>query len=472
MSSPTTRGARRWVYALTAVAFTAGALATATIRHARAAVAPPLTAPAPEIGPAPAVPSLAPIVRRVAPAVVNISVEGTMRQRAIALPDDPLLRRFFGAPEEPVEQPYQAAGSGVIMDAARGYVLTNNHVVDHADRITVTLSDKRRFEAKVVGRDPEADVAVIRIPARNLTAIAPATSGHLEVGDYVVAIGNPFGLNSTVTAGIVSALGRSGLDIEGYEDFIQTDASINPGNSGGALVNLQGELVGINTAIASPTGGNVGIGFAIPLPMAQAIMTRLIEHGTVVRGQLGVMVQDVTPDIADAMHLGETRGALVSSVVPGSPADQAGVRAGDVIVRLDSADVGGAADLRNRVGLLPVGSTVRLGLLRDGHARTATVRLASRDGPPQAGGELDARLDGVLLSPTAPEADPRGVVVREIEPRSAAALAGLRNGDVITAIDRDPVMSLEDVRRLVHASNGALLLNVSRGGRALFLALR
>jgi Do/DeqQ family serine protease len=466
------RGVGRWFAGATAVAFIAGAALMALFKSEQAVAQGPRVAPPVPVAAVPAVPSLAPLVKRVAPAVVNISVEGKVTENAPSLPDDPFFRQFFNIPDHPVQQQYNAAGSGVIMDAARGYVLTNNHVVDHADKITVTLSDNRRFEAKVIGRDPAADIAVIQIPAKGLTALAPANSDSLQVGDYVVAIGNPFGLNSTVTAGIVSAVGRSGLDIEGYEDFIQTDASINPGNSGGALVDLEGRLVGINTAIVGPSGGNVGIGFAIPVNMAEAIMKQLIAHGKVVRGQLGVYVQDVTPDVAQAMHVPESTGALVSRVEPGSPADHAGIRAGDVIVKVDSEPVRDASELRNQIGLMTVGSSVHLAIVRDGKPMTVEARLARQELAHESGSALDPRLDGVEFGAVPAGTEPKGVAITSISTESPAYAAGLRKGDIITALDRQPVNSLDDMKSVLHNQTGALLINAVRGNTEMFLVLR
>jgi len=473
MSLLNDRGVRRLVAGAGAVAFIAGA-STIAIFHSHPAAAQGAQMATPMVvGPSPATPTLAPLVERVTPGVVNISVEGTVEQPNVGFPDDPFFRRFFDLPDQPTQQHYQAAGSGVIMDSQKGYILTNNHVIDHAEKITVTLTDNRHFDAKVVGRDPDADVAVVQIPADHLTALTPANSDKLRVGDYVVAIGNPFGLNHTVTAGIVSAVGRSGLDLEGYEDFIQTDASINPGNSGGALVDLQGELVGINTAIVGPSGGNVGIGFAIPINMARAIMKQLIEHGKVERGQLGVLVQDVTPDVAKAMHLDESiGGALVSKVEPGTPAEKAGIRAGDVIVRLDSTDVRDASDLRNRVGLLPVGTTVDLGLVRDGKHQTVEARLAKPTIVTKAGSDIDARLAGVELSNAPAGATQNGVSVTAVDRQSRAYAAGLRPGDLITSVNRESVNSVDDVTQVVKHSAGPLLINAQREHTELFLVLR
>ncbi len=321
-------------------------------------------------------PSLAPLVRTVTPAVVNISVVSTMRVEENPLYRDPFFRRFFNVPDQPQAQQRQAAGSGVIVDARRGYVMTNNHVVARAERIAVTLKDGRTLNAKLIGTDPGTDIAVLQIPAENLTALPLGDSSQLEVGDYVVAIGNPFGLGQTVTSGIVSALGRSGLRIEGYEDFIQTDASINPGNSGGALVDLRGRLVGINTAIIAPSGGNVGIGFAVPINMARAVFDQLVEYGRVQRGRVGVQVQDVTSDIAAAIGMSQPTGALIARVEPNSPAARGGLRQGDVVLKVNGDPVRNSADLRNRIGLVRVGETVDLVYRRGEDERSAKVRVA------------------------------------------------------------------------------------------------
>jgi len=293
-------------------------------------------------------PSLAPMLDGVTPAVVNIATEGRIKLRQSPLFADPLFRRFFQIPDQPVERRTSSLGSGVIVDEKRGLVLTNNHVIANAVQITVTLRDGRHMEAEIVGTDPETDVAVIKIPAEGLTALKTADSENLRVGDFVVAIGNPFGLGQTVTSGIISALSRSGLGIEGYEDFIQTDASINPGNSGGALVNLRGELVGINTAIFSQTGGNIGIGFAIPINLALQIMEQIVETGEVKRGFLGVSMQDISPALAEAFGLDRQRGAIINKVLEGSPADKAGLIAGDIVISTDGKQIRNANDLRNR----------------------------------------------------------------------------------------------------------------------------
>ncbi len=319
-------------------------------------------------------PSLAPMLERVLPAVVHIATRG--RPAAGAARRDPLFERFFGAP--PGDEVEEGLGSGVIIDARRGHVVTNAHVVEGAESIRVTLRDGRHFSARLLGSDPAADIAVLRIAPDHLTALPLADSSRLRVGDFVVAIGNPFGLEQTVTSGIVSALGRRGLGIESYEDFIQTDASINPGNSGGALVNLRGELVGINTAILGPNGASIGIGFAIPVNMARAIAEQLVQYGEVRRGRLGIGIQDLTPELAGAFHIRPTRGAVVAQVVPGSAAERAGLRVGDVIVRVNGRPVRDASQLRNEVGLLRVGSRVELEVMRDGKS----LRLSTEVAPP------------------------------------------------------------------------------------------
>ncbi|MEI6984960.1 MAG: Do family serine endopeptidase [Rhodospirillaceae bacterium] len=322
--------------------------------------------------------TIAPMLDRVTPAVVNIAVKSHTTVRNPLL-EDPFFRQFFNVPDRPQRLEQLSAGSGVIIDAGRGYVVTNNHVVKGADEIMVTLKDRRRLRAKLVGSDPGTDVALLLIDADHLTELPIGDSEQLRVGDFVAAIGNPFGLGQTVTSGIVSALGRSGLQIEGYENFIQTDASINPGNSGGALVNFAGELIGINTAIIGPGGGNVGIGFAVPTSMVKVVVRQLIDHGEMRRGRLGVEVRDLTPDVAEL--LGPTTlpsvadGALIVKILPGSPAAEGGVRVGDVVVGIDGLPVHGAGDLRNRIGMMAIGSDVSIEVVRNGARRNLTVRI-------------------------------------------------------------------------------------------------
>lgn len=418
--------------------------------------------------------TLAPMLEKVIPGVVNISTRTRIRERDNPLLSDPFFRHFFDLPDTPRKRETQSLGSGVVVDAGKGFILTNQHVIDKAHEITVTLNDGRALEADLVGSDSESDVAVIRIKAKSLTAVRLGDSDRLRVGDFVLAIGNPFGLSQTVTSGIVSALGRTGLGIEGYEDFIQTDASINPGNSGGALVDLQGRLIGLNTAIVGPNGGNVGIGFAIPINMARQIMDQIIEYGEVRRGQLGVHVQDLNPALAKAMGLGEARGALVAQVIRNSAAERAGLKSGDLVVSVNGRKVDDASDLRNAIGLLRVDQQVKLEVIRDGARRTITAKLKSLDSISSSA--LDEQLEGVKLT----EIDPRhplfgkveGVMVNEIQKGSQAANAGLRPGDVITSINRRSVKGLAEIPAAVKASQDALLLNVRRGDSAFFLLLR
>ena len=332
-------------------------------------------AAAPIVGPDGQVPTLAPLLKEVTPAVVNIATKG--HEAVNPLYNDPTFRRFYPIPEGAEQRETQAAGSGVIIDAKAGYVVTNNHVIEKADQIVVTLKNNRQLDAKLVGADPETDIAVLQVQGKNLTALEIGDSDALQVGDFVIAIGNPFGLGQTVTSGIVSALGRTGLGIENYENFIQTDASINPGNSGGALINLRGELIGINTAIVGPSGGNVGIGFAVPINMARSVIQQLVAHGEVKRGRLGVDVDDLTPDIAEALHIDAPGGAVVSKVEQGSPARRAGLLPGDVIIAIDGVPVQGRADLRNRVGLTAVGQTIQLTILRRGSQQTVSIQVES-----------------------------------------------------------------------------------------------
>ncbi|MFZ1495216.1 MAG: DegQ family serine endoprotease [Candidatus Competibacter denitrificans] len=421
-----------------------------------------------------ALPTLAPMLERATPAVVNIATESRMAARNPLL-DDPFFRRFFNIPDQPRERKSQSVGSGVVVDARRGYILTNHHVIDGADKITVTLRDRRKLDAKVIGSDRESDVAVIQIPSNNLTALTLADSDALRVGDFVVAIGNPFGLGQTVTSGIISALGRSGLGIQGYEDFIQTDASINPGNSGGALVNLRGELVGINTAIIAPGGGNVGIGFAIPANMAARTMNHIVEHGSVRRGQLGVSVQDLTPELARAFKLPTDQGAVIAQVSPRSAAARAGLKEGDVVLNINGRPVRDGGALRNAIGLLEVGEAIRLDILREGVPQTIEAKVGEYVSAKIDGQALNSRLSGATfedISPNSPLAgQAKGVVVANVESGSAAARAGLRKNDLILAINRQAIASIAEMQQLAADSEG-LLLNLLRGREELLLVLR
>jgi len=419
------------------------------------------------------VPSLAPMVKRISPAVVNIATRGTVQEQNPLL-NDPFFRRFFDIPNTPRQRQFQSAGSGVIVDAKQGYIITNAHVIENADEITVTLLDNRSHTAKVVGKDPGSDVALLKVQATNLTAIPIADSDRIEVGDFVVAIGNPFGLGHTVTSGIVSALGRSGINPEGYEDFIQTDASINPGNSGGALVSLNGELVGINSAILSRTGGNIGIGFAIPANMMKTVMAQLEKYGEVKRGVLGVNIQTLTPDIAESMELGNVQGALVSQVVEGSAAEKAGIRAGDIVTAVNGKPVKDAAGLRNSIGLLSVGDRVDVALLRDGKPRRVTAVIGennlaaqSGSGPGPAPGGLHSGLEGADLV----DAQGGGVLVRAVSDGSPAAQRGLRAGDVIVAVGRGRVASVAEFRRATEGA-AAFVVQIRRGNANLVIPIR
>jgi serine protease Do/serine protease DegQ len=419
-------------------------------------------------------PTLAPMLERVTPAVVNVATRGRVQPRENPLLSDPFFRRFFDLPPPRRRRPGQSLGSGVIVDAEQGYVVTNHHVIARAQEITVTLRDGRELAGTLIGSDPEADVAVLQVEADGLVAVELADSDTLRVGDFVVAIGNPFGLGQTVTSGIVSALGRSGLGIEGYEDFIQTDASINPGNSGGALVNLRGELVGINTAILAPSGGNVGIGFAIPTNMASELVEQLVQHGEVRRGQLGIALQDLTPQLAEAFGLDHRRGAVVSQVVPGSPAERAGLRPGDVVVGVNGKPLRGVAQLRNVVGLHRIGETIRLDVVRDGQPLTLRLEVAAVTMTEVRGKDVDRRLEGAVLGDLDPGhplyGSQAGVLVSELERGSPAWGNGLRKGDLILSINRRPVASVADLGEL-ETGNGQLLLNLQRGRRALFILL-
>ena len=419
------------------------------------------------------VPSLAPMVKRVSPSVVNIATRGTIKEQGQRNPllDDPFFRRFFpDAPDQgPRERQFQSAGSGVIVDAKNGYIITNHHVVENASEITITLLDNRSFTAKVVGSDEGSDVAVLQAKQPNLIAMPLGDSSKLEVGDFVVAIGNPFGLQHTVTSGIVSALGRSGINPDGYEDFIQTDASINPGNSGGALVNLRGELEGINSAILSRSGGNIGIGFAIPVNMVKSIMDQLIKYGEVKRGVLGVNIYDVTPDVAKEFGLTESRGALIAGVVQGSAADKAGVKTGDIIVSINGVNTKGAGELRATIGMLRVGDKVDIGLLRDGKPLKVTAVISERaDADAGDGAAVNRALEGADLADAGNDV---GVVVRAVQDGSPAAQAGLRGNDIIVAVGRTRVANLKQFREAMKGAKVAFL-NVKRGAAVLLIPIR
>ena len=423
-----------------------------------------------------ALPSLAPMLENVTPAVVNIATEGRVKQRQSPLFSDPFFRHFFKIPDQPIERKTSSLGSGVIVDSERGLVLTNNHVIANAIQITVTLRDGRQVEAEIVGADPETDIAVLKMTAENLTALTTTDSDDLRVGDFVVAIGNPFGLGQTVTSGIISALSRSGLGIEEYEDFIQTDASINPGNSGGALVNLRGELVGINTAIFSQSGASHGIGFAIPINLALRIMEQILDTGEVKRGFLGVTIQDITPELAEAFGLKRKNGALINKILKDSPADKAGLLPGDIVISIDGKKIRNANDVRNRIGLLPIGEKIEFKLLRDGKEFDSVVlveEVVKKETKPKVSNDL---LKGVTVGDIQ-KGSPyfgkiKGVLVLETQRGSRAWKSGLRVNDVITSVNKNPIKNLDEFLSAVDKKEDALLFRIVRGNMATFIVIK
>ncbi len=417
-------------------------------------------------------PTLAPMLERTTPAVVNISTTGKVVVRDPFF-DDPFFRRFFDVPELKRERRTTGLGSGVIIDAENGYVVTNSHVIDKAQDIVVTLEDGQHFDAKVIGKDAGADIAVIQIKASNLKEISLGNSDILRQGDFVVAIGNPFGLGQTVTSGIISALGRSGLGIESYEDFIQTDASINPGNSGGALVNLRGELIGINTAIYGPSGGNVGIGFAIPINMAKQITKQLIEHGEVKRGRLGFSAQDLTPALAEAFGISRKKGVVVARVETDSPADKAGLKVGDVIIEVNGREVLSSAQVRNEIGLLRIGNRVRISILRNGKPRTITATIEEQASKSVQGEKLSNRLAGAEFAEVKEDtASGSFAAIEVLNASGKAASAGLRKGDIILSVNKQRVKSIRDMKNALKKNPDAVLLNIQRDSRGLFLLIK
>jgi Do/DeqQ family serine protease len=424
-----------------------------------------------------AVPSLAPLVRQVSPAVVSIATKGTVDSPPNPLLDDPFFRRFFGVPPQERQREVQSAGSGVIVDAKNGYIITNHHVVDNADEIEVILRDNRNLKATVVGSDEGTDIAILKLtePGK-LTQIPFGNSDQVQVGDFVVAIGNPFGLQSTVTSGIVSALGRSGITQDGYEDFIQTDASINPGNSGGALINLKGELIGINSAIFSNSGGNIGIGFAIPVNIAKSIMSQILQFGKVRRGLLGVSISDFSADTAEAYGIDAREGALVQEVVAGSSAEKAGIEVGDVIVAVDGEPISSAADLRTTIGIKRSGDKVKLDILRDGKRRTVVAALDERESAAEQVGADDIHpgLEGANLANydgTGGSFNGPAVQVTAVEPESPAAARGVRPNDIIVAVNRVRVRNVQELQKAAGRQR-LLILSIRRGNRDLLLQIR
>ncbi|EGU0927100.1 serine endoprotease DegQ [Salmonella enterica subsp. enterica serovar Typhimurium] len=412
-------------------------------------------------------PSLAPMLEKVLPAVVSVKVEGTAAQSQ-KVPEE--FKKFFGEdlPDQP-SQPFEGLGSGVIIDAAKGYVLTNNHVINQAQKISIQLNDGREFDAKQIGGDDQSDIALLQIqnPSK-LTQIAIADSDKLRVGDFAVAVGNPFGLGQTATSGIISALGRSGLNLEGLENFIQTDASINRGNSGGALLNLNGELIGINTAILAPGGGSIGIGFAIPSNMAQ----QLIQFGEIKRGLLGIKGTEMTADIAKAFKLNVQRGAFVSEVLPNSGSAKAGVKSGDVIISLNGKQLNSFAELRSRIATTEPGTKVKLGLLRDGKPLEVEVTLDSNTSSSASAEMIAPALQGATLSDGQLKDGTKGVKVDSVEKSSPAAQAGLQKDDVIIGVNRDRISSIAEMRKVMAAKPSIIALQVVRGNENIYLLLR
>ncbi|WP_239952888.1 serine endoprotease DegP [Pantoea sp. Z09] len=439
-------------------------------------------------------PSLAPMLEKVMPSVVSISVEGSTTVKTPRLPQQ--FQQFFGdnspfcqdgSPfqSSPMcqggagggdgantqQEKFRALGSGVVINAEKGYVVTNNHVVDNATKIQVQLSDGRRYDGKVIGKDPRSDIALVQlIDAKNLTAIKIADSDNLRVGDYTVAIGNPYGLGETVTSGIVSALGRSGLNVENYENFIQTDAAINRGNSGGALVNLNGELIGINTAILAPDGGNIGIGFAIPSNMVKNLTGQMVEFGQVKRGELGILGAELNSELAKAMKVDAQRGAFVSQVLPNSAAAKAGVKAGDVVVSMNGKPLSSFAALRAEVGSLPIGTKLQLGLLRDGKPVSVTVELQQSTQDKVQSATIYTGIEGADLSNDS--GSDKGVRVDNVNPGSAAARIGLKKGDVILGVNQQRVANLGELRKILDTKPSVLALNVKRGDSSIYLLMQ
>ena len=396
--------------------------------------------------------SLAPLVDKAAPAVVNIRVVQERR--------GPFGRAFESG----------GAGSGVIVDADNGYILTNHHVVGEADEIQVGLIDGRTLDAEVVGSDAATDIALIKVEGDDLTEMPIGDSNAVRVGDFVIAIGNPYGLTHTVTSGIVSALGRTGINREGYEDFIQTDASINPGNSGGALVNMSGELIGINSMIFSRSGGNIGIGFAVPTEIASSIMGQIIDFGEIRRGLLGVNIQDIDSEAARTLNIETEGGALVSRVFPDSAAEKAGIEVGDVIIGINDKAIKSATELRNTVGLLRSGDNVSIRYIRDNKKQTTSAVLGSAAEQMLSGADIHPGLAGASFSPASTSSE-SGVEVTAVEEGSPAAQRGLRAGDVITAVNRVLVRDLNDLREIAR-NNRILFLLIQRGDRSLMLQIR
>jgi serine protease Do len=430
----------------------------------------------------------APVLKPALPTVVSITSSRVVKVPQMPLFNDPFFQQFFGgqAPQAPRQQREMGLGSGVIV-SPDGYILTNNHVVDKASEIKVMLPDRRQFPGTIVGVDPKTDIAVLKIATAGLPTITLGDSSNLQVGDYAFAIGNPFGVGETATMGIISATGRNGLEIEDYEDFIQTDAAINPGNSGGALLDAHGVLIGINTAILSGgSGGNQGVGFAIPIKMAKYVMDEILKHGKVVRGYIGVGIQDVTPDLAKSFKVPAEKGALIGNVAPNSPAAKAGLEQGDVIEEMNGEPIAGQNDLRLRVARMQPGTTVHFTVNRNGELRDVNVQLgeapAGKNGSNAGGGSTEnSPMTGVQVDELTPDirqqlglnSDVKGVVVSEVADGSPASEAGLQRGDVIEQVNREPVNSVSGYQRLIEKlGKQTLVLLVNRRGNTSFMVVQ
>ncbi|OAT34491.1 HtrA family protease/chaperone protein [Buttiauxella brennerae ATCC 51605] len=482
---------KKTTLAMSALALSLGlALSPVSAIAAETASSAPATAAQP-------LPSLAPMLEKVMPSVVSINVEGSTTVNTPRMGRN--FQQFFGdnspfcqegspfqsspfcqsGPSDDgaqgggsQQQKFAALGSGVIIDAAKGYVVTNNHVVDNATKIQVSLSDGRKFEAKVVGKDPRSDIALLQLQdPKNLTAIKMADSDALRVGDYTVAIGNPYGLGETVTSGIVSALGRSGLNIENYENFIQTDAAINRGNSGGALVNLNGELIGINTAILAPDGGNIGIGFAIPSNMVKNLTAQMVQYGQVKRGELGILGTELNSELAKAMKVDAQRGAFVSQVMPNSSAAKAGIKAGDVVVSMNGKPITSFSALRAEVGSMPVGSKLTLGLLRDGKPVSVNLELQQSSQTQVDSASIFTGIEGAEMSNRSGK-DEKGVIVNSVKGNTPAARIGLKKGDIIIGVNQQVVNNIAELRKILDAKPSVMALNIQRGDTTIYLLMQ
>jgi len=407
--------------------------------------------------------------------VVSIAVTGTVNVQN-PLSNDPFFRRFMPPNQE---REFESAGSGVIVDAQLGHIITNHHVIDNADEITITLIDNRTLSATVIGSDPGTDIAVLQVDPDNLTDLNLGDSSNVRVGDFVVAIGNPFGLQHTVTSGIVSALGRVGINPDGYEDFIQTDASINPGNSGGALIDLNGNLIGINSAILSQSGGNIGIGFAIPINLAKNIMDQIIESGSVRRGLLGVNIAEITEEIAESLSFESSEGALITAISPGSAAELAGLQIGDVVVEVNGEPISGPSELRNYIGMRRPDEMIEINVLRDGELLTFEATLGEMSAnaqtlPTETIDEIEPAFAGVELSveSISGQTNQYAIAIQAINKNSFAFQRGLRQGDLITHVNRVRVQSFADLERILNNKPGSLVLQVLRDDRGLLLVLK